>query len=380
MATMTEAQADRLRAQRAALADFGLHAFKSNDLDDLLQGASLLVSEAMEVDLVKVLEHRPDRHEMFMRAGVNWQPGVVGHETFADDAHSPGGYALLRAEAVVSHDVETETRFDIPEVLLRHGVRSMINVIIVGTTRPYGVLEVDARDHRRFNDDDVAFLRTYANLLSAAIERIRSHILLENRAREHAILARELGHRVKNVLALVQAIAAQTSVLNRTAEEYQRAFAGRLHALALAETLVFDDQDDTVDVGRIARVMLEPHRADRPEAVVITGPDVRIPARQGRMLGLAFHELATNAAKYGALSSPEGRLSVTWNVSGPHEEPRLALIWEEQDGPPVVPPLCIGFGTRLLEDVVRYELDAMTQLDYRPDGLIYRLDVTLNAD
>jgi two-component sensor histidine kinase len=378
MADQSGAVADRLRAQRAALADFGLHAFRSNDLDELLHGASRLVSEALEVDLVKVLEHWPERGQMFMRAGVHWEPGVVGTVTFADDQHSPGGYALKAGEAVVSRDVATETRFEIPEVLLRHGVRSMVNVIIDGKRQPYGVLEVDARDKRDFNEDDVAFLRTYANLLSAAIERIRTHAELENRAREQSILARELGHRVKNVLGLVQAIASQTFVQGRTAEEFQKALVGRLQALAAAEDMVFDTRSDSIDVRKMALVVLEPHRLDRPRSVAIEGPSLRLPARQGRMLGLAFHELATNAAKYGALSKPQGMVRLHWALdeAGQH----LTLLWQERDGPEVRPPDHDGFGTRLLQDVVRYELEGTAELEYLPDGLRYRLEFPLSED
>lgn len=81
----------RVRAQASALADFGLHAFRTNDLDELLAGASWLVSDALEIDLVKVLEHRPERGALLMRSGVNWEPGTVGHVTFGDDERSPGG-------------------------------------------------------------------------------------------------------------------------------------------------------------------------------------------------------------------------------------------------------------------------------------------------
>ena len=101
-----------LKKQRAAFADFGLFAFKCKDIDELLTRASELVSEALEVDLVKVLEHRPERNDLLLRAGVNWEPGVVGKVTFADHKHSPAGFALLTDEPVVSRDVSTEDRFE----------------------------------------------------------------------------------------------------------------------------------------------------------------------------------------------------------------------------------------------------------------------------
>ncbi len=301
-----------LRAQRAALADFGLFAFRCRDLDALLTRAAELVSDALQIELVKVLEHRPAHRDFLLRAGVNWAPGVVGHVTFADHEKSPAGYALLTGEPVVSRDVDAETRFEIPDVLVRHGVKSMVNVIIVGEDAPFGVLEVDAREHCDFDEDEIAFLRNYANLLAAAIERMRWHDKLERHAREQSVLARELEHRVQNILGLVQALASQTSVEDRSAQGFRDEFLGRLHALSRAESLVFEERGETADLHRIAEDILAPHRGDRPEAIVIEGPSARLSAQRGRMLGLALHELATNAAKYGALSVPEGHVQLGW--------------------------------------------------------------------
>ncbi len=364
---------DDVRTQRATLADFGLFAFQCDDLDELLHRATELVSEAMDVGLVKVLEHRSERRDMLIRAGVNWQPDVVGHVTFSDHAHSPGGYALLSGEPVISANISEERRFEIPDVLIRHGVRSMVNVIIAGKDKPYGVLEVDAREYRSFTGDDVDFLRTYANLLAAAIDRMRWHRELQERAREQGLLARELGHRVKNTLGLVQALVSRTATAKRTAKEFQQAFLGRLQALAAAENLVLEDRDDAVDPRRIAEEVLEPHRSGRPGAVLIDGPSARLPARKGRMFGLALHELATNAAKYGALSVSEGSVSLEWHVKGPDNDRHLQLLWQERDGPEISPSERKGFGTRLLEDVVSHELNGTAELDYRPEGLTYTL-------
>ncbi len=119
---------------------------------------------------------------------------------------------------MISRDIATETRFEIPALLVEHGVRSMANVIIAGDREPFRVLEVDAREHRDFDDDDVAFLRNYANLLAAAIDRLRSHDALAKAAAERKVLVYELQHRVKNILALVQSLAAQTTAEGRTAE------------------------------------------------------------------------------------------------------------------------------------------------------------------
>jgi len=367
-----------LRAQRTALADFGLFAFRCRDLDALLTRAAELVSDALQIDLVKVLEHRPERQDFLIRAGVNWAPGVVGHVTLPDRELSPAGYALLTGRAVVSRDVATEDRFRINDVLVRHGVRSAVNVIIAGEEEPFGVLEADARDHRDFDKDEIDFLRTYANLLAMAIELMRRHDELERRAREQSVLAGELGHRVKNVLSLVQALAAQTGVEGRSAQEFRDAFTGRLQALSKAESLVFEDQGEAGDPRRIAEDILAPYRSSRSETIVISGSSVRFSARKGRMFGLALHELATNAAKYGALAGADGHVQLEWRIDDTTEPPRLAMHWQEFGGPEVTPPDRTGFGSLLLQRVVGGEMEGEAELEYHPKGLIYRLTFPLN--
>ncbi len=170
----------RLRRQQKALAEFSLLAFRSNDLDEILHRAAELVSHGLDVRRTKVLELLPGGKELLLRAGVGWNPGVVGSTTFGADDDLPAGYALSHDEPVVSPDLDSETRFEIPQVLWDHGIKSMVNVIIAGEQGPFGVLEVDASRPRQFDEDDIAFLATYANLLAAAVDRHRTHTGLED--------------------------------------------------------------------------------------------------------------------------------------------------------------------------------------------------------
>ena len=369
----SEEAVDRLRRQRATLADFGLHANRCEDLDELLQMACELVSETLGIDLVKVLQHFPERNEMLVRAGVNWGPGVVGSLTLGDHVGSPGGYALKVRKPVISREISTETRFEIPKVLIDHGVRSAVNVLIEGQQDAFGVLEVDSRDYCEFDEDTIAFLQNYANLLAAAIERIRLTHALRQNAHEQSLLARELGHRVKNLLGLVQALASQTAAGERSGEEFRDAFMGRLRALAAAETLVFEDRGDFADLLRIAEEVLEPYRMEDPARITIDGSSAKLPARNGRMFGLALHELATNASKHGALSEPDGEVHLSWRLQERDGSRRIQLTWKERNGPEVRKPEKRGFGTRLLEDLVSHELNGSAELNYEPTGLSYTL-------
>ena len=363
------------------MADFGLFAFRCDDVDSLLHRAAELVSEALDMPLVKVLEHHPQQGELLLRSGVNWDPGVVGHETFGDHRKSPGGYALRADHPVVSPDLATEDRFETPDVLRRHGVKSMVNVIIPGEQAPYGVLEVDAREPRDFTDDDVAFLRTYANLLAAAIERVSTHDDLQRAAREQGILARELGHRVKNLLGLIRALASQTSTKDRTADEFRSTFIDRLQALSSAESLVFSSSEERVDPMTLAKEVLAPYRQDDADKITIEGPPFGLPARHARMFGLALHELATNAAKHGALGVAEGNVRLDWVMEQVGANRRqLSMTWQELDGPAITPPERKGFGTLLLEDVVAHELNGEAKLVYEPGGLRYHLRFSVEGN
>jgi two-component sensor histidine kinase len=361
--------ANQLRKQRAALADFGQKAFQSGDLDDVLHRAAELVSQALGVRLVKVLEYLPEEHKLLVRAGVNWNPGVVGKAKIGADLESPAGYALQFNEPVVSEDVAAETRFRIPELLVEHGVKSMVNVIIQGDDKPFGVLEVDATERSPFTDDDIAFLRNYTNLLAAAIDRIRAHETLTQAVEERELLTNELRHRVRNLLALVQSLASQTKVEGRTADEYKASFLGRLRALERAEGIAFEKQTGDADLRELMEHVLEPYLSGPGDAISLAGEPVALGARQVRMLALVVHELATNATKYGGLSVPEGRVEVSWHVVEEDTARVVRFAWRERNGPPVTPPRSSGFGSRLIERAAALELGGKTELRYPPAGL-----------
>lgn len=361
-----------LRKQRAALAEFGAFVFRCDDLEDLLNSACELVSETIGVGLAKILEHRLERKDLLIRAGVGWAPDVIGRVSFADHRHSPAGHALMTTAPVISPNLDAEDRFGIPDVLRDHGVRSMVNVPIAGGDRPFGVLEADAREANAFTEDDIDFLRNCANLVAAAIDRIRRNDELAARAREKEIIAHELSHRVTNLLGLVQAIASQTPVKGRSADAFRNAFLGRLQALATAERLVFRDAGEAVRLREMAEEVLAPYLERGDRRVQVEGTEIALPTTTGRMVGLALHELATNASKHGALSTPDGMVSLRW---GPDENDpdAVVLTWAERDGPSVSVPSTQGFGSRLLEQLVGRSIGGTAELRYGEDGLVYRL-------
>ena len=160
--------------QQATLARFGELALRSQDIEEILTEACRLVAEALAVDLAKVAEVQDEGRTWLVRAGVGWRPGIVGRLKLRIDEGSEA-YTLRTGDPLICPDVASETRFTVPQFLIDHGVRSLIHVAIIGGEglAPYGVLQVDSRELRNFTDHDLSFLRTYANLLAAAVERLR---------------------------------------------------------------------------------------------------------------------------------------------------------------------------------------------------------------
>jgi two-component system, chemotaxis family, CheB/CheR fusion protein len=185
---------------------------------------------------------------------------------------------------------------------------------------------------------------------------------------ERELLARELSHRVKNTLAVVQSLAMQTDGRARSVEAFREAFVGRLQALARAHSLLLDTQWLDADLNTLVEQTIAAYRADHPDAVEVEGEPVALTPRQGLGLSIVLHELGTNAAKYGALSRHEGRLHVSWRVEEGSGR-RVRLRWEERHGPVIEPPGDKGFGMKLIERACSYELEGAVELDYAPEGL-----------
>jgi two-component system, chemotaxis family, CheB/CheR fusion protein len=186
--------------------------------------------------------------------------------------------------------------------------------------------------------------------------------------RERELLTRELNHRVKNTLAVVQALANQTDH-SRSVEEYRNTFLGRLSALARAHSLLLDAEWRGADLRQLVEQTLGAYRSDHPGKIEIEGDPVPLSATQSLGLSLILHELGTNAAKHGALSHGDGRVRVSWQVEERKKGKRLRLSWLERGGPEVGELGEKGFGTRLIERACTYELEGEVELDYASEGL-----------
>ncbi len=190
------------------------------------------------------------------------------------------------------------------------------------------------------------------------------------------LLANELNHRVKNSLATVQAIAAQSLRGPDVSSAARERFMARLVALARANDVLVAEAWTGASLASVAAEMANPH--GNGERFTISGPEVHLAPQTATAMAMGLHELATNAAKYGALSTAEGRVSLTWDLEGEGPSRRLKVIWREAGGPPVGPPGPPGFGSRLIERGLASELKANVRLVYAPAGVVFSLVAPLS--
>jgi len=212
-------------------------------------------------------------------------------------------------------------------------------------------------------DENGRYLRL-RGLTRDITERMRAEI-------RQLLLVRELDHRVKNVLATVAMVAQRTRERSHSMDQFLQVFDGRIHAMANAQALLSRSQWQGVSLEELINNTLAPFRVDAP-SVKVEGSAVLLSADAVQPIAIALHELATNASKYGALTMPEGRISVVWHVSQ-DAKPDLVLDWIETGGPPVAAPAEFGYGTGAIRNLIPYELEGSVDLEYDVDGVRCRI-------
>ena len=207
------------------------------------------------------------------------------------------------------------------------------------------------------------------------VQHFASFVDLTRQKREQAqstMMVEELNHRVKNTLSTVQSIVWQALRTASDPETIRESIESRLFALSRSHDLLTREHWAGAGLLDLVKEALEPFTVanGRTERFLMTGSNIRLSPKASLALGIALHELATNAVKYGAFSNAAGSILIAWTIEPGPEGSRLILRWQERDGPPVTPPSRKGFGSRVIERGLALELKGTVHLDYRADGVV----------
>ena len=183
------------------------------------------------------------------------------------------------------------------------------------------------------------------------------------------LLAHEINHRTKNIFALVQAVIARSFAGKHTVKEAEQAVLSRLHSLAQTHVMLIDKEWQGADIADVVRTEMSPYAG----RATVEGPSILLDAKAAQNFALAVHELATNAAKYGALSNQSGRVDISWSVGKPNGHHQFIFRWQEQGGPQVTQPSRKGFGSTVLEQVMAEYFETPPQIEFGADGLRYEV-------
>ena len=307
--------------QQEILAELGVGALQGPGSDQLLADTARLTAEGLRTEFCKVLEYIPADNRLLVRAGVGWEPGVVGVASIGADLASPAGFALKTGRPVISNHLDVEERFRTPEILVRHGIHRAMNVILQGDGRPFGVLEVDSRSDDDFVEHDLAFLQGAANILGMAIERERHERNLKAALERQQFLVKEMNHRVKNSLALVVGMLRLQARGNIEPEFAQRLEDATLRVGAIArvhEQLYQSADVERFDVGRYIEAICKDLAASfaQCEIHVQAQPGIVISTDRAISAALIVNELVSNAAKHAYSGQDVGKVWVSVAATG----------------------------------------------------------------
>jgi len=373
------ALSQRIR-QQEILAELGVAALQRVSLPELLDSAVRMAAEGLESELCKVLEFIPAENRLLLRAGVGWDPGLVGVASVGADLASPSGYALHTGKPVISNHLENEERFRTPELLRLHGVRRAINVILQGDGSPFGVLEVDSRSEGEFSEQDISFLQGAANILGMAIERQRYEQSLRSALEHQKVLIQEINHRVKNSLQLVGSmfnLQARTAKDPALVQALQEAY-GRVTAVArVHERLYRSAEVGRVDLSAYLKDVCDDLQGVTAENKIEFEVSEPIPMSTDRavLVALLVGELVTNAAKHAYPAGAPGHIHVHLARAG--DASVVVSVRDNGMGlPPSFDPKNGGLGMTIIDAFVQ-QSSAKLEIRRRSKGTEFVVSISL---
>ena len=345
---------DRHASEQAALYQFTDKLFRAQSLDDMYESALDAILHAVRCQRASIL--------LFDSAGVmrfvRWH-GLSDEYRRAVEGHSPWTPDVSNPTPVCIGDIASaDLSGDLKRTVTDEGIGALAFIPLMAQGRLVGKFMAYFDEPHAFEPAEIDLVITIARQLGFSIERVRAE-------QRRDLLIAELNHRVKNTLATVVAISHQSFLNGRSPEEAHRSFERRVRALAQTHGRLAETSWSGVSLEMLLADETAPYRDDSGN-VRLTGPRIQLNPKSAVSLGMAFHELTTNAAKYGALSTKGGKLEVTWSLTANRD---LHIHWRESGGPAVPTPERRGFGRLLLERALRADLDAEVQLNFASAGL-----------
>ncbi|WP_332766388.1 sensor histidine kinase [Phenylobacterium sp.] len=286
------------------------------------------------------------------------------------------GWCMLNAQTVVIRDIYQDPR--IPHDAYRPTFVKSLVMTPVRPRDPVAAIGAYWASERQPTEDEIAKLQIMARATATALDSAVMYASLSETLERRKFLLRELDHRCKNTLAAVQSIADQTLRHAQSPRHFAEAFNGRLGALSKAHELLTREEWGRAPLGDVLAQTLAAFGGVDGERIKAGGPPIRLAPETSVAMHMAFHELAVNAAKYGALSRDTGRLEVAWVVEADDGRPTLVLTWTERGGPPVTAEPQRGFGSRLIEQGIARDLNGAAVIDFDPQGVVFRLRAPLS--
>src|SRR5579872_7327921 len=368
--------------QQELLAELGVLALQRTSFTDLLNHTARMTAEGLNAEYCKILEYIPADKRLLVRAGIGWGEGVVGSATVGADLDSPAGYALHTGKPVISNHLENEQRFRTPELLVEHGIRRAMNVILQGDGAPFGVLEVDSRSDGEFNQHDVAFLQGAANILGMAIEQQQYQSKLQAALDRHQVLLKEVNHRVKNSLQVVSSMLQlqATEVGNPDLSERLQDASSRVSAVGRAyERLAYNADYENIDLIDYLRDVIGDLKSPvAPCTIHFEAPEkIQFAADRAILVALLINELVSNAGKYAYPDSSAGEIWV--RVTQSDKNAIFVSVRDEGVGLPAGfdPAASKRLGTRLVTALAK-QLHAELTRPVSPVGTNFTLLVPLD--
>ena len=358
-------------ARLAALAETGLLDSPAEESFDRL---TRLVARLLDapVALVSLVD---SSRQFFKSAQGLPEPWATKRETPL--SHSFCQYVIRTGDALVVEDAPEHPVVCTNLAVTELGVAAYLGVPL---TTPEGqvlgsLCAIDSKP-RAWTGDDISTMRDVAEIVMREVALRREIVRRKHAEEQQNLLIGELHHRVKNTLAVVQSLVSLSLRSADNFETFGHSITTRIASLAKTHTLLVDRQWHAVSLRDLLASEYGPYAEGA--RIALDGPEVSLPSQIAVGLGMALHELITNAIKYGSLSKPNGRVSLKWDIHQADDGMHLHLDWTERDGPLVTPPSRRGFGTVLLERLLAPQLDGKIVTDFAPEGLRVRIEALVS--